>query len=192
MTRSAQAEQADSTVAPSAALECCLRLARAYAVLTRRLDNALGSVHGLSFGDFMVLYYLQRAPGARLRRIDLAERLGLTASGVTRTLLPLEKLGLVARQADARDARVGYAVLTRPGSALAGACNRFGGIDRRRSDAGGARRSGRRGGGAAWAIGGDQSLQCVRRRSRTRLHHHAQVHVPPARQQHRQNARCDA
>ncbi len=118
MTRSAQAEQADSTVAPSAALACCLRLARAYAVLTRRLDNALGSVHGLSFGDFMVLYYLQRAPGARLRRIDLAERLGLTASGVTRTLLPLEKLGLVARQADARDARVGYAVLTRPGQRL--------------------------------------------------------------------------
>ncbi len=108
--------QADT--APSPSLEFCLRLTRAYAVLTRRLDNALASIHGLSFGDFMVLHHLQRAPGTRLRRIDLAERLGLTASGVTRTLLPLEKLGLVARQPDPRDARVGYAILTKAGQQL--------------------------------------------------------------------------
>jgi DNA-binding MarR family transcriptional regulator len=96
----------------------CLRLTRAYATLTRRLDNALSNVHGLSFGDFMILYHLDRAPGTRLRRIDLAERLGLTASGVTRTLLPLEKLGLVGRQPDPRDARVGYALLTDAGQQL--------------------------------------------------------------------------
>lgn len=108
-------------VSPSDAtpsLEFCLRLTRAYATLTRRLDSALGSVHGLSFGDFMILYHLDRAPGKRLRRIDLAERLGLTASGVTRTLLPLEKLWLVERQPDPRDARVGYALLTDTGQQL--------------------------------------------------------------------------
>lgn len=104
--------------APNASLEFCLRLTRAYATLTRRLDNALSSVHGLSFGDFMILYYLGRAPGKRLRRVDLAERLGLTASGVTRTLLPLEKLGLVERQPDPRDARVGYALLSEAGQQL--------------------------------------------------------------------------
>lgn len=104
--------------APSDSLEFCLRLNRAYATLTRRLDNALSSVHGLSFGDFMILYYLDRAPASRLRRIDLAERLGLTASGVTRSLLPLEKLGLVARQTDPRDARVGYALITEAGQQL--------------------------------------------------------------------------
>src|SRR3990167_901737 len=74
---------------PNTGLEFCLRLTRAYATLTRRLDNALSSVHGLSFGDFMILYYLGRAPGKRLRRVDLADRLGLTASGVTRSPLPL-------------------------------------------------------------------------------------------------------
>jgi len=111
-----EAGQADTK--PSSSLEFCLRLARGYAVLTRRLDNALSNLHGLSFSDFMVLYHLQRAPGTRLRRIDLAERLGLTASGVTRTLLPLEKLGLVARQPDPRDARVGYATLTDAGQGL--------------------------------------------------------------------------
>ena len=101
-----------------AALDFCLRLARAHATIVRRLDTVLGGHHGLSFGDFMLLQHLARAPGGRLRRVDLAERQGLTASGVTRTLLPLEKTGLVARQADERDARVGYAVITPAGHAL--------------------------------------------------------------------------
>lgn len=102
------------------ALDFCIRLARAYAVLTRRLDNKLSSVHGLSFSDFMVLYSLDRADGQRLRRIDLAERMGMTASGVTRMLLPLEKIGLVSRQADPRDARVGFAILSPAGASLLG------------------------------------------------------------------------
>ena len=102
----------------TSALDFCLRLARAYAALVRRLDNSLGNLHGISFSDFQLLFYMERAPGSRLRRIDLAERLGLTASGVTRTLLPLEKIGLVTRQSDPRDARVGYAVLTAAGQNL--------------------------------------------------------------------------
>ncbi len=114
----AEQNTAQPDLVPNTSLEFCLRLTRAYATLTRRLDNALSSVHGLSFGDFMILYYLGRAPGKRLRRVDLAERLGLTASGVTRTLLPLEKLGLVERQPDPRDARVGYALLSDAGQQL--------------------------------------------------------------------------
>ncbi|KKO61358.1 transcriptional regulator SlyA [Janthinobacterium sp. KBS0711] len=100
------------------ALDFCLRLARAQAMLVRRFDSTLGNLHGLSFGDYQLLYHLQRAPGGRLRRIDLAERLALTASGITRSLMPLEKIGLVARQADARDARVGYAAITAAGLEL--------------------------------------------------------------------------
>jgi DNA-binding MarR family transcriptional regulator len=100
------------------ALDFCLRLARAQALLVRRFDSILGNLHGLSFGDYQLLYHLQRAPGGRLRRIDLAERLALTASGITRSLMPLEKIGLVARQADLRDARVGYAAITAAGLEL--------------------------------------------------------------------------
>lgn len=100
----------DTTLTDST--DFCLRLARAHAVLLRRFDNALGSQHGISFGDFQLLNHLARAPGGRLRRVDLAERVGLTASGVTRTLLPLEKIGLVTRQPDPRDARVGFAAIT--------------------------------------------------------------------------------
>lgn len=97
----------------------CLRLARAYAVLVRRFDSALGSHHGISFSDFQLLNHIARAPDGKLRRVDLAERVGLTASGVTRTLLPLEKIGLVTREADPRDARVGFAVITPAGQELA-------------------------------------------------------------------------
>ncbi|MCA1246380.1 MarR family winged helix-turn-helix transcriptional regulator [Massilia sp. MS-15] len=98
--------------------EFCLRMARAWAALSRRLDSSLGSLHGISFVDYQLLLSLQRAPGGRLRRVDLAEALGLTASGVTRSLLPLEKIGLVDRQSDPRDARVGYAIITPTGSEL--------------------------------------------------------------------------
>lgn len=97
------------------ATDFCLRLARANAVLVRRFDNALGSQHGISYSDFQLLNHLARAPGTRLRRVDLAERVGLTASGVTRTLLPLEKIGLVSREPDPRDARVGFAAITAAG-----------------------------------------------------------------------------
>lgn len=113
-------EIAETSKGSDAGLEFCIRLSRAHASLTRRLDNVLSGLHGLSFSDFMILYYLERAPGGRLRRVDLAERLGLTASGVTRSLLPLEKLGLVSRQPDPRDARVSYATLTDPGRQLLG------------------------------------------------------------------------
>ncbi|MRW92804.1 MarR family transcriptional regulator [Duganella sp. FT80W] len=102
----------------SPSLEFTLRLARAQATLVRRLDQVLGGYHGISFSDFMLLHYLHRSPGGRLRRVDLAERQGLTASGVTRTLLPLEKIGLVERQQDPRDARVAYAAITDTGREL--------------------------------------------------------------------------
>ena len=106
----------NSTPLPST--DFCLRLARAHATFVRRFDIALGNHHGISFGDFQVLNHLARAEGGRLRRVDLAERLGLSASGVTRTLLPLEKIGLVSRQHDPLDARVGFAAVTAVGEEM--------------------------------------------------------------------------
>ena len=96
----------------STRLDLVLRLARAQAALVKRFDGPLGSLHGVSFGDFAMLLHLRRAPGGRMRRVDLAEALGLTASGVTRALAPLERIGLVVREANPRDARVAYAALT--------------------------------------------------------------------------------
>lgn len=100
------------------ALDFCLRLAKAHAAMVRRFDGRLGTHHGLAFGDFVILLHLHRAPGGKLRRVDLAEQVGVTASAVTRALIPLEKIGLVTRQPDPHDARVGYASLTKAGHRL--------------------------------------------------------------------------
>ena len=100
------------------ATEFCLRMARTTTALVRRFDASLGSQHGISFSDYQLLRHLNLAPGGRLRRVDLAECLGLTASAVTRALIPLEKIGLVGRESDPRDARVGFAIITPTGSEL--------------------------------------------------------------------------
>lgn len=64
-----------------------------------------------------MLRHLLGAPDRRLRRVDLAELLGLTPSGIARMLAPLEKLGHVARESDPRDARVALVTLTDAGAA---------------------------------------------------------------------------
>jgi DNA-binding MarR family transcriptional regulator len=71
--------------------------------------------HGLSINDFECLLLLARAEERRMRRVDLAQQLILTASGVTRLLDGLEKEGWVDRAACASDRRVTYAVLTDAG-----------------------------------------------------------------------------
>jgi DNA-binding MarR family transcriptional regulator len=76
--------------------------------LNRRLDSRLG---GIGFNELIILYHLSQADDHKMRRVDLAEKIGLTASGVTRLLLPMEKIGLIKREANEQDARVSYVVL---------------------------------------------------------------------------------
>ncbi len=92
-----------------------LALLRAHASLDRRLGAPLGDVHGLSLNELLLMMHLEQAPGGRLRRVDLAERLHLSQSSVTRMVAPMEKIGLVTRDHDPRDARVAYVVLTAAG-----------------------------------------------------------------------------
>ena len=95
--------------------EACVQVIRTNGAIARRFERALGGLHGLSLGDLVLLHELGRAPGGRLRRVELAQRLSMSPSGVTRALIPLERIGLVARERDPRDARVGYAALTETG-----------------------------------------------------------------------------
>ncbi len=96
-------------------LAAILRLFRAQSFVEARVDPGLGAVHGLALRELMFLMQLDQAPLNRLRRVDLANRLNVSQSTVTRLALPLEKLGFVKREADPRDARVGYVVLTKAG-----------------------------------------------------------------------------
>jgi len=96
-------------------LDAALQLARAYGRASKALDAALGAHHGLGASDYALLTTLVAAPQERAKPVDLARLLSLTASGVTRALLPLEKIGVVERLKDERDARVSYAALTAAG-----------------------------------------------------------------------------
>ena len=89
--------------------------------LTTRMQKRFGGAltpHGLSFTEYLVLRELAGAPSKKLRRIDLAETIGLSASGVTRLLNPMEKVGLVKKEDAPRDARVSLVAITRAGEKI--------------------------------------------------------------------------
>jgi DNA-binding MarR family transcriptional regulator len=96
-------------------LDSWVRLLRGHASVTRAISGQLVAEHGLTINDYEALLHLAKAEDGRMRRVDLAERLILTASGVTRLLDGLEAGGLVERASCASDRRVAYAVLTETG-----------------------------------------------------------------------------
>jgi DNA-binding MarR family transcriptional regulator len=99
----------------SPALDAFVRLLRAHSAVTRALSAQLSAEHGLTINAYEALLLLARADGERMRRVDLADQLLLTASGVTRLLDGLERAGLVGREQCDADRRVTYAVLTPEG-----------------------------------------------------------------------------
>jgi DNA-binding MarR family transcriptional regulator len=117
-----------ATVPPAARAWSCLL--RAHAATARQLSAELQSEHGLSLNDYEALELLARADGRRLKRVDLARRLVLTPSGVTRLLEGLEEAGLVARASCPEDLRVAYAQLTDAGAERleAASCGHVGSI----------------------------------------------------------------
>ena len=101
----------------ASALDAWVRLLRGHASATRAMSAQLVAEHGLTINDYECLLYLAHAEEGRVRRVDLAEQLILTASGVTRLLDGLEQAGWVERASCASDRRVTYAVLTDAGRA---------------------------------------------------------------------------
>ncbi|WP_250255238.1 MarR family transcriptional regulator [Chryseobacterium sp. Marseille-Q3244] len=93
-----------------------MNLNKVQSIIARKLDSL--SAHGLGFNDFVILYILSQSSESKMRRIDLAEKIGVTASGITRLLNPLEKVGLVTRETNERDARVSYVVISPNGKKI--------------------------------------------------------------------------
>lgn len=89
-----------------------LEVAKFQTKISRKLDSNL---NGISLNEFIIMHHLNQNQDGKMRRTDLADRIGLTASGITRLLLPMEKIGLISRQSDKNDARVSYVVLTKGG-----------------------------------------------------------------------------
>ena len=79
------------------------------------LSSELSAVHGISVNDFLLMLHLERAEANRLTRVDLAKRMHVSASTITRMAAPMEKIGLVDREVDQRDARLVFVVATDAG-----------------------------------------------------------------------------
>jgi MarR family transcriptional regulator, organic hydroperoxide resistance regulator len=94
-----------SAHATANALDLCLHISLAHASLALKLDDLLGTFHGLSFSDFILLRLLNDAEGGRLAVTDLRRPMGLQGSAVTRELVRLEKMGLVQRETAADPGR---------------------------------------------------------------------------------------
>ena len=75
-------------------LEAWVGFLRSHAAITRQLNVDLLNGHGLTLNDYEVLLHLARAEDRMMRRVDLAESVVLTASGITRLLDGLERAGL--------------------------------------------------------------------------------------------------
>lgn len=91
-------------------------LLRTHALLTREIDAELEAAHGLPLVSFEVLLSLAETENERMRMCDLAARVILSRSGLTRLVDRLERQGLIGREQCPSDARGSYAVLTAAGA----------------------------------------------------------------------------
>lgn len=94
--------------------ELLIKLVALHSKIQRLLVGPL-SCHGISLTEYLVLRQLHQSPNKKLRRIDLAQQVGISASGVTRLLNPMQKVGLISKEEVARDARVSLVTLTSTG-----------------------------------------------------------------------------
>jgi DNA-binding MarR family transcriptional regulator len=90
----------------------------AYSAVVPTLDRELAGALGLSLNQFEVLTWLRLAGERGLRMSDLASRVVLSPSGVTRAVDQLERKGLVERCVFEGDKRGYLATLTSEGRAV--------------------------------------------------------------------------
>ena len=85
---------------------------RAHTTVMRELERELLAEAGMPIGWYDVLLQLVEAPGRRLRMAELADRVLLSRSGLTRLVDRLQAEGLVRREPSPDDARGTFTVLT--------------------------------------------------------------------------------
>ena len=85
--------------------------------LAKRVGNHL-SMHGISLSEYLVMHHLEHSPNKAVARIELAEHIGMSASGVTRLIAPMEKNHIIEKVANPRDARQSLVKLSEVGQRL--------------------------------------------------------------------------
>ena len=87
----------------------------AHARLYSKIAQEMEAAGGLSFDVYDVLVTLEYQPESRLRMSELADKILLSRSGLTRRLDRLEKMGYIKRANCDEDRRGAYAILTEEG-----------------------------------------------------------------------------
>jgi DNA-binding MarR family transcriptional regulator len=97
-------------------LPAWMALLRVYPRYVDYVESEVRREHGLTLPRYDVLAQLDLA-GGRLGLSDLAARIWLSPSGLSKLLDRMESSGLIVREPDPRDARSWFAVLTPSGRA---------------------------------------------------------------------------
>src|SRR5471030_2378437 len=87
----------NAVAAPPKQFEAWVAFLRSHSAVTRQLNVDLLNEHGLTLNDYEVMLLIDRAEHGVMRRVDLAESVLLTASGITRLLDGLEAAGYVEK-----------------------------------------------------------------------------------------------
>ena len=97
-------------------------LCDAWSAVERVLSGNLGAVLGITYSEYRLLGAIAQDADADAdagaSRVEIAQRVGLTPSAVTRAIRPLTSIGLVESVSHPRDARKSIAKLTTAGLEL--------------------------------------------------------------------------
>lgn len=100
---------------PQPYLDAWKGLLRAHAAVTTRIERRLAQAGSVPLTSYDVLLELAAAPGRELRMSELAERVLLSRSGLTRLVDRLEEQGYLERAPCEQDRRGTKAVLSSDG-----------------------------------------------------------------------------
>lgn len=103
---------------PTAARHAWALFLTAHARLVERVETALREAGLPELAWYDVLWALENAEGGKLRMHELAERIVLTRSNLSRLIDRLESAGLVCREACANDRRGHYCVVSEAGRTM--------------------------------------------------------------------------
>src|SRR5262245_24787219 len=93
-------------------------LLTAHATLLERIEAALAAAKLPPLAWYDVLWELEKAEGGKLRMHELARRIVLSRSNLTRLADRLEEAGLIAREDSPSDGRGYHCAITRAGLAM--------------------------------------------------------------------------
>lgn len=87
----------------------------AHAAVIERIEKDLSEQRKIPLTTYDVLVALYQSPDKKLRMTDLAKKVVITRSGLTRVIERLEREGFVTRERTEEDRRGAFAILTREG-----------------------------------------------------------------------------